>query len=70
MIAANYTAHLYCDCADCSQQLCKVTANQEFIGNSWSECAREARADGWRISADRQRCYAPGHTIKREAQHG
>jgi len=70
MIAANYTAHLYCDCADCDKQSWKMPVNQEFIGNSWSECAREAREDGWLISADRQRCYAPGHKINREVTNG
>lgn len=70
MIAANYTAHLYCDCTECADQSWKMPVNSEFIGNSWSQCAKEARSEGWRISADRQRCYAPGHIIKREAQHG
>lgn len=63
MIAANYTAHLYCDCAVCDDAHNPEQA--EFIGESWTQVARSARKRGWRISQDRTRCYAPGHTIKR-----
>ncbi|WP_422389434.1 hypothetical protein [Alteromonas macleodii] len=63
MIAANYTAHLYCDCEVCENSHRQEQA--EFIGESWNQVATSARKQGWRISQDRTRCYAPGHKIKR-----
>jgi len=63
VIAANYTAHLYCDCEECAARWWAM-AHAEFVGESWSQCAKEARSEGWRISANRERCYAPGHKIK------
>ncbi|WP_259189955.1 hypothetical protein [Serratia sp. BIGb0163] len=64
VISANYTAHLYCDCEKCAASFI-TSAKDEFTGESWSQCAKEARAEGWRISANRERCYAPGHKIQR-----
>lgn len=64
MIAANYTAHLYCDCDECKSGWSNPD-NAEFVGKSWTECAKEARAYGWRISKDRTRAYAPNHKISR-----
>jgi hypothetical protein len=66
MIAANYTTHLYCDCGECAQAY--TQEQSEYIGESWSETARAARKDGWKISADRERCYAPSHKINRETK--
>jgi hypothetical protein len=63
MIAANYTAHLYCDCKECSLEF--NAAQEEFMGNSWSQVAIKARKVGWRISHDRQRCFAPKHKVRR-----
>ncbi|EOK9661337.1 hypothetical protein VWG75_22930, partial [Escherichia coli O157] len=34
-------------------------------GTSWAGCAKEARKDGWRISKDKTRAFAPGHKILR-----
>ncbi|WP_227136707.1 hypothetical protein [Kosakonia radicincitans] len=62
MIAACYIVHLYCDCGECYPSV-----KSEYTGKSWTGCTKEARKDGWRISKDRERCYAPGHKIKREA---
>lgn len=62
MIAANYTAHLYCDCLECSNRF--NPEQGEFVGESWSEVAKKARRTGWRISQDRERCFAPGHKIR------
>ncbi|HHZ4937249.1 TPA: hypothetical protein ACWH67_003381 [Salmonella enterica] len=70
MIAANYTAHFYCDCDGCTSKQWGSPDFGEFIGNSWSQCAREARKSGWRISSDRTRCFAPGHKICRAAGIG
>ncbi len=71
MIAANYTMHLYCDCADCTAFMGEVDCHPghaEYVGESWSEVARSARKDGWRISKDRTRCFAPGHKIRRNIE--
>ncbi|WP_276642935.1 hypothetical protein [Siccibacter turicensis] len=65
MIAANYTVHMYCDCDECTGKQWGSPDFGEYVGNSWSQCAKEARANGWRISKDRQHCYAPGHKISR-----
>lgn len=67
MIAANYTTHLYCDCEECTEKQWGSPDVGEYVGESWTECAKEARKHGWRISKDRQRCYAPGHKITRGA---
>ncbi|WP_252254750.1 hypothetical protein, partial [Escherichia coli] len=37
----------------------------EYIGTSWAGCAKEARKDGWRISKDKTRAFAPGHKVLR-----
>ncbi len=65
MIAANYTMHLYCDCGDCSSHSWRNPETGEYVGKSWTECATEARKDGWRISADKTRATAPGHKLSR-----
>lgn len=66
-IATNYTAHFYCDCEKCTGLRWGSPDFGEYVGESWTECATAARKDGWRISKDRQRCYAPGHKITRGA---
>jgi hypothetical protein len=65
MIAACYTADLYCDCEKCQTTHWEME-KLELTGNSWSQVARQARRSGWRVSKDRQRCYAPGHKIRRK----
>lgn len=67
MIAANYSVHLYCDCIDCNHDVFSRSTQAEYQNESWTRCANEARKDGWRISKDRERAYAPGHKIKRGA---
>ncbi|MCM8117601.1 hypothetical protein M8U16_18355 [Enterobacter hormaechei] len=64
-IAANYTMHLYCDCKTCTEELWHGPEFGEYVGNTWSECAKEARSHGWRISKDRTRAFAPRHYISR-----
>lgn len=60
MIAAAYCLDVYCDCEECQYR--PVKAN--YAGKSWTECAKEARKDGWRLSKDRQRAFAPKHPIR------
>lgn len=63
MIAANYTINLYCDCKKCSEAFRPVEG--EFIAESWSQAAKQARKLGWRISTDRTRCFGPDCKIRR-----
>lgn len=42
-----------------------VDGFSEYIGTSWAGCAKEARKDGWRISKDKTRAFAPGHKVLR-----
>ncbi|TCD20938.1 hypothetical protein E0D81_08990 [Lelliottia amnigena] len=65
MIAANYTINLYCDCDECTGKRWGSVDFGEYVGKSWSGCAKEARAEGWRISKDRTRAFAPGHKVSR-----
>lgn len=67
MIAANYTTDLYCDCDECKGHAWKQPENAQYIGTSWDKTAKNARKDGWRISKDQTRCYAPGHKMPRGA---
>ncbi len=64
-IAASYTMHLYCDCLQCTDGKYKSPDFGEYIGTSWAGCAKEARKDGWRISKDKTRAFAPGHKVLR-----
>ncbi|EGR4074879.1 hypothetical protein D6U78_10225 [Vibrio cholerae] len=58
MIAANYTMHLYCDCSRCSSNGVHREFG-EFVGETWGEVAKQARAQGWTISRDKTRCISP-----------
>lgn len=60
VIAANYTLHIYCDCQKCKDEYWNA-ARGEYIGETWTDVARQARADGWYISRDRCVAYAYGH---------
>ncbi|WP_411161990.1 ead/Ea22-like family protein [Escherichia marmotae] len=64
-IAASYTMHLYCDCLQCTDGKYKSPDFGEYIGTSWAGCAKEAHKDGWRISKDKTRAFAPGHKVLR-----
>lgn len=63
MITSGYTMELICDCAKC-----KSTNNYhnivrgEFAGESYTECAKQARKDGWVLSRDKAYCSAPNHS--------
>jgi hypothetical protein len=64
MIAAGYVTDLYCDCEECTRPGVQPEFD-EFTGQSKAETYRQARRFGWRISADQERAFAPGHKIKR-----
>lgn len=70
MIAANYTMDLYCCCPICDNPSGWPRPKfAQYIGRSWADVVRQARADGWRISKDKCSAYAPGHT-KQKAKKG
>ena len=60
-IAACYTMDLYCDCVDCAECTSYCTPVTQYHGETWGECATQARKNGWQISRDRTTCFAPGH---------
>ena len=55
MIAANYTAALYCDGPHPKYSIPHI----EAIAESWAGAKREAKKSGWTISSDRQLAYCP-----------
>jgi len=61
-VSSGYTVDLYCDCLDCDGRVYEGGKGYgEYTGETWAECAKKARADGWFISRDRVVCIAPGH---------
>lgn len=67
MVTSGYTLDLYCDCSECKacswsmQSYHPKCGHMTYTGETWGECASEARKDGWQIGRDRITCYAPGH---------
>ncbi len=66
-ITEGFCADLYCDCDGCQSGQIYPRAEADFIGRNMTDISQQARKAGWRISKDRQRCYAPGHKISRGA---
>ncbi|WP_241608920.1 MULTISPECIES: hypothetical protein [Rosenbergiella] len=64
MIAASYTLHLHCDCDECTAKKWGSPDFGEYVGETWSECSRAAKKDGWFISKDRTACLSPSHKGK------
>lgn len=64
MIVEGYSADFYCDCDACKAESWQQ-AEADFAGKNHTDCMRQARNAGWRISADKTRCYAPAHKISR-----
>lgn len=65
MITSGYNITLYCD----NEYSClfyllynegyhEVEQN-EYDGETFAKCARQARIDGWKISKDKTKCYCP-----------
>ncbi|QPX74881.1 hypothetical protein [Salmonella phage SilasIsHot] len=61
---------MYCECVECKscnwawQEHHPRCGMKSYAGESWGDCARQARADGWMICRDKQTCFAPGHPRK------
>ncbi|WP_257129205.1 hypothetical protein [Klebsiella quasipneumoniae] len=54
-------------CDGCQSGKIYPQGQGDFIGRNMTDISQQARKAGWRISKDRQRCYAPGHKISRGA---
>ena len=83
MIVGSYSLHLYCDNTkwhgDCLH-LHVVTENQkltnegyrggfaEYIGQTYGECVRYARKDGWVVAHDQSTAYCPRCKKRRGAK--
>ena len=66
-ITAGSCADLYCDCDGGQSGKIYPQGKADYIDRNMTDISQQARKAGWRISKDRQRCYAPGHKISREA---
>lgn len=68
MISSGYSIDLYCDCNDCvtyrEGAIFSCPDPVQFAGETYRECATQARNAGWTISKDRTTCYAPNHKVK------
>jgi hypothetical protein len=67
MIANGYSVDLYCEnMSDHNRRWREIGEGKAtYTGETWGECARQARRDGWQISRDRQRAYCKYHGRKR-----
>lgn len=64
MIASGYTMNLYCEFqTDLSvhSYMDELTYKSigEFVGETYAQCAKQAKKAGWFLTSDRQRCYCP-----------
>lgn len=59
MIACGYALDLYCDCEEC--QLSRHPTFGEYVGQTYAECAKQAKADGGKLSHNKRFCAAPNH---------
>jgi len=71
VIAACYSMDLYCenygDAATHGHLFEGHNAGTAtFTGETWGECAKQARDIGWRICHDQQTCYCPKCSGKRQ----
>lgn len=57
MIASGYSMDLYCE-AD-GHQHGYNEGQAQFFGETWADCARQAREAGWRIHKQRRECICP-----------
>ncbi len=64
MIVSGYSLELYCDCDSCTQYRdspYSTSYPKIYAGETYSECAKQAKAEGWYLSRDKMNCIAPGH---------
>ena len=75
MIAACYSMDLYCENAAKGGPHVKGTCPHwwsefphVYTGETWGECARQARRDGWKIARNRQLAYCPDCSGKKKSR--
>ncbi|AUG88109.1 hypothetical protein HOS53_gp051 [Klebsiella phage May] len=63
MITSGYSMDLYCDCDTCTKATAIFGSNtpSQYFGETYAECAKQAKQDGWYLSRDKRKCIAPGH---------
>lgn len=61
MITSGYTLALLCDCAKCKHDNYYFQEKAEYVGETFAECAKQARQDGWTISRCKRYCSAQNH---------
>jgi len=54
MIASGYSMHLYCEIEGAEHGYGDGQA--QFDGETWADCARQARQLGWKINKQRREC--------------
>jgi hypothetical protein len=54
--ASGYTLDLYCDHHNTEHEFGRITS---YYGNTFSDCARQARADGWKIHRETHTATCP-----------
>ena len=60
MIVGAYTLHLYCETNGCEYARRYVNGERfEFVGSNASQCYREAREHGWKISLKERSAHCP-----------
>lgn len=57
MIASGYTMDLYCEVEGNRHGYKEGQA--QFYGETWADCARQARDAGWKINKRRRECICP-----------
>ncbi|ELY4440276.1 hypothetical protein SMZ43_003958 [Cronobacter dublinensis] len=72
MVVSGYSMELYCDCQFCEEYRLQPEAAStrigfdEYGGETFRDCLREAKKGGWRFTNDNLKCYAPGHAMRAE----
>lgn len=59
MIASGYSMDLYCDGVGCTHKSWQPNAKAQFTGETFGDCAAQAKRGGWKISRDRTKCLCP-----------
>lgn len=61
MIASGYTLDLYCDnekkCRD--EHFYFGVPQGQFLGETWADTVKQAKAAGWYVSKKKRVCYCP-----------
>ncbi len=61
MLTGGYTLAVCCDCKECNALDFRLKKKDEFVGQTYTECAKLAKNEGWTISSCKRYCSAPEH---------